>query len=274
VSARSATQVTAPDGATAIVQRLGAQVTSWIPAGGGEQLFLASQARLGEKAVKGGVPVLFPQFADLGPLPMHGFARDLPWTPAGETTEGGMRRASYVLNQPEGWGTRWPHPFRLELTVAIGGRQLAVSLTVHNTGGRTWYFTGGLHTYLGVADIAAARLDGLQGRIYRDKTRGNAESSEAAQALEVTQETDRVYLGAAGPLVLREPGREVVITTAGFPDAVVWNPWAGSAQRFPDFDADDYRRMLCVEAVVIGSPPILEPGQHWTGTQTLTWSDT
>jgi glucose-6-phosphate 1-epimerase len=264
--------VCADDGATAVVQQVGAQVLSWIPAGGAEQLFVGSNARPGPGALKGGVPVLFPQFADLGPLPMHGFARDLPWTSAGENTAGGMRSASWVLDQPQGWGTRWPHPFKLELTVAIGGPQLAVTLTVHNTGGRTWYFTGGLHTYLGVADIAAVRLEGLQGRSYRDKTQGGKECAQAEQALEVSQATDRVYLGASDPLVLREPGREVVVTKTGFADVVVWNPWAAAEQRFADFGAGDYRRMLCVEAVTIGAPPTLEPGQQWTGTQTLTWS--
>jgi len=269
-----ATTVTAPDGASVVVQDMGAQVTSWIPAGGGEQLFMASRGKLGAKAVKGGIPVLFPQFADLGPLPKHGFARDMPWAPDRVISDGDMRRASFVLDQPEGWGTRWPHPFRLELDVAVGGPRLAVTLTVHNTGARTWYFTGGLHTYLGVADIAAARLSGLTSRSYRDKTQGGAVFTQDERTLTVSKETDRVYGGAAAPLVLREPGREVIVTKTGFPDVVVWNPWDGAEDRFPDFGPGDYRHMLCVQAVAIGEPPPLEPGQQWSGKQTLIWSAT
>lgn len=32
------------------------------------------------KAIRGGIPILFPQFSDAGPLPKHGFARNELWT--------------------------------------------------------------------------------------------------------------------------------------------------------------------------------------------------
>lgn len=267
----TATTITAPDGAAATIQSIGAQLTSWTPAGAADQLFVASNSRLGAQAVHGGVPVMFPQFANLGPLPLHGFARDLPWTAAGSVAAGGVGTGTFMLDQPDGWGARWPHGYRLELAVAVGGPSLTVSLTVHNTGTRTWYFTGGLHTYLRVADVGSAQLDGLEGRGYRDKTQGGLDCTQPDQALVVAGEVDRVYLGSARPLVLREPGREITISTTGFPDTVVWNPWDGAEQRIADFGPGDYRHMLCVEAVTIGMPPTVEPGQHWRGTQTLTW---
>jgi len=269
----TATTVTAPDGSAAIVQTIGAQITSWIPAGGAEQFFMGSRAAVGERAVKGGVPILFPQFANLGPLPSHGFARDLPWAAVGETTEAGVRRGRFAL-EASGWGSRWPHAFKLDLEVAVGGPQLAVTLTVRNTGTRTWYFTGGLHSYLGVRDIGAVSLDGLGGQAYRDKTRGDAEYSQSDASLTVTKETDRVYLGAPDTLVLREPGREVTVSKTGFADVVVWNPWERAEDKIADLGPGDYRRMLCVEAVAIGAPPTLEPGMQWSGRQTLTWSGT
>jgi glucose-6-phosphate 1-epimerase len=68
------------DGSRAEIYLHGAHVTSWIPAGGEEQLYLsaASEFRDGA-AIRGGVPVIFPQFSNLGPLPKHGFARNLAW---------------------------------------------------------------------------------------------------------------------------------------------------------------------------------------------------
>lgn len=234
---------------------------------------MASNAPAAAKALKGGIPVLFPQFAKLGPLPNHGFARDLPWALADDATGGGTRRARFQLVAESGWGPRWPHPFTLELAVAVGGPTLAVTFEVHNTGPRTWYFTGGLHTYLRLADIDGARLEGLSGRRFLDKTHDNIETVGEVDPVRITAEMDRVYLGSSGPCVLREPGRTITIESAGFPDTVVWNPWTTEA-RFPDFAPGDYRHMLCVEAAVIGAPATLGPDGRWTGTQTLTWSGT
>src|SRR5450830_1072291 len=72
--------LTARDGATVSICHQGAHVCSWIPANGTEQLFLSNQSEFREGvAIRGGVPVIFPQFAGLGTLPKHGFARTAPW---------------------------------------------------------------------------------------------------------------------------------------------------------------------------------------------------
>src|SRR5690348_6301397 len=68
------------DGARADVFPYGAHVTSWMPAGGGGRLFLSERSAFGAgSAIRGGVPVIFPQFASTGPLPKHGFARTMEW---------------------------------------------------------------------------------------------------------------------------------------------------------------------------------------------------
>src|SRR5690349_3045588 len=79
------------DGATAIATLQGAHLVSWVPAQGGERLFVSERSPFEPgRAIRGGVPVCFPQFADRGPLPQHGFARVLPWKFAGaEETHGG-----------------------------------------------------------------------------------------------------------------------------------------------------------------------------------------
>jgi glucose-6-phosphate 1-epimerase len=57
----------APDGATAIVTGHGAHVVSWIPCGDDERLFLSPKSALDRHSpIRGGVPVVFPQFATYG----------------------------------------------------------------------------------------------------------------------------------------------------------------------------------------------------------------
>ncbi len=54
----------APDGATCLISLLGGQILSWVPAGGAERLYLSPSARFdGTSALRGGIPVIFPQFA-------------------------------------------------------------------------------------------------------------------------------------------------------------------------------------------------------------------
>ncbi|MES2106056.1 MAG: D-hexose-6-phosphate mutarotase, partial [Pseudomonadota bacterium] len=60
----------AQDGAQAGITAHGAHVCSWIPAAGKEQLFLSKTSEFRDgAAIRGGVPVIFPQFAGLGSLP-------------------------------------------------------------------------------------------------------------------------------------------------------------------------------------------------------------
>src|SRR5512139_4252652 len=70
----------APDGARAEVYLYGAHVVSWVPAGGQERLFLSRTSAFRAGApIRGGVPVVFPQFGALGPLPLHGLVRLMVW---------------------------------------------------------------------------------------------------------------------------------------------------------------------------------------------------
>ena len=75
--------VRAPDGAQATVLLHGGHVVSWIPAGADEQLYLSPAAGLealqSGQAIRGGVPVIFPQFAERGDGMRHGFARVSSW---------------------------------------------------------------------------------------------------------------------------------------------------------------------------------------------------
>ena len=70
------TVLTTAAGDTARVHHNGAHLVSWQPAGHAEQLFLSAASDFGHGvAIRGGVPIVFPQFSDYGPLGRHGFVR-------------------------------------------------------------------------------------------------------------------------------------------------------------------------------------------------------
>jgi glucose-6-phosphate 1-epimerase len=269
VSGMPAVRLHAPDGATALVLLHGAQVLSWRPAGGGERLFLSERSRFGAGAsVRGGVPVIFPQFNERGPLPRHGFVRTRPWTLA--RAESGADDALAVLQLIDDDQTRalWPHSFALELTVCVRGERLDIELAVTNTAEHAFDFMAALHTYLRVDEVEATRLAGLKGCRYEDFTRGTMHVDDA-DAVRVDDETDRVYFGVDAPLVLSEAQRRLRIEAAHFPEVVVWNPWATRCCAMTDLAAGDFRRFLCVEAALIERPMRLAGGVQWWGRQTL-----
>ena len=255
------------DGAQAVVMLHGAQIVSWIPAGDQERLYLSPTATAGPgQAVRGGIPVVFPQFNQRGPLPKHGFARDRAW----RWVEGAQRdgAAIGVLALADDAATRalWPHAFELELTVSVGGLELEVELAVTNRGDTAFDFTTALHSYWLVDDLTRARLHGLYGTRYVDSLSGHEQQQEM-DPQGFAAAIDRIYFDLARPLALSTAMGRMAIAAEGFPDVVVWNP--GPDATLADLPADDWQRFVCIESAAIGAPPRLAAGQEWVARLSL-----
>ena len=260
---------TAVDGARFEVYLHGAHVTSWRAAGDGhERLFVSSEARYEDGlAIRGGIPVCFPQFADQGPLPMHGLVRTVPWTlvEAGQAPDGAAHARLRIDHAPA--HAAWRHDFACELVVRASGRSLSVALTAVNTGRDAFDFTAALHSYLRMDDVRRAVVRGLSGAHYRDKVLKHDDDAERAPALAVDRPLDRVYRVVPGVTEVVEDGRAVAVRASGTTDTVVWNPGPGPSP--PDLDAGEWRTFLCVEAAVASAPMSLAPGASWTISQSL-----
>ena len=259
-----------PSGARATVLLDGAHVVSFVPAAGDEVLFLSRDAKFATgTTVRGGIPVIFPQFADRGPLPKHGFARTTRWQPVAEPAPDDSARAILRLDADAATRALWPASFRAELVVELLERALDVTLTVWNRGDAPFTFTAALHTYFAVSDVRAATLRGLAGTRYESRATGEPEGVETRDPVAVAGEVDRVYLGAPPQLVLHDGARTIAIAQRGFVDAVLWNPGPEKARALPDLADDEWTRMLCIEAATIEHPVTLAPRAAWTGAQTL-----
>ncbi|WP_310734416.1 D-hexose-6-phosphate mutarotase [Ideonella livida] len=266
-----ALRLRAPDGAQATVLLHGAHLVSWIPAGGEEQLYLSPTARYGDgQAVRGGVPVVFPQFNLRGPLPhKHGFVRTRAWSVAEQVVRAGCAIGVMRLESDAATRALWPHDFALELTVIVSGRELEIELSVTNTGTEAFEFTSALHTYLRCHDALRLQLEGLQDVGYEDAVLGEVHT-QWGDVLTVVGELDRIYRQVGGrTLTLRELGHRVHLQQTGFEDVVVWNPGDEKCAALPDMPDADWRQMLCVEAASITEPVWLEPGAEWAGMQQL-----
>ncbi|MCZ8253754.1 MAG: D-hexose-6-phosphate mutarotase [Hylemonella sp.] len=259
-----------PQGDQVRVLQHGAHTVSWVT-GGRERFFLSPRARFDcQSAIRGGVPVCFPQFNQRGPLPKHGFARNLPWEMDGPPVcSAESASLTLCLRDSEATRAHWPQAFEARLRLDLSPGSLQITLSVRNTDTRPLAFSGALHSYLAVDDIGQAMLEGLQGQAEWDAVRDY--HGQASGTLRFDGEFDRVYTAAPRPLLLRERGQALEIAQSpSWGQTVVWNPGAALCATLADMPADGHLRMLCVEAAQVLAPIQVPAGGAWSGWQRLT----
>jgi glucose-6-phosphate 1-epimerase len=265
-----AVELALPQGDTLRVMLHGAQVLSWV-SGGQERLYLSPQSVMdGQAAMRGGVPVCFPQFNQRGPLAerlsKHGFARNLPWQADAPVLSADSAQLCLHLQDNDRTRAWWPQAFALQLHITLRPGALRISLNVHNTDSQPLAFSGALHTYLAVPDVTRAQLQGLGGQAEWDAV-ANTRAS-AADTLQFVAEFDRVYAASAHPLRLND--HLCIEQSASWANTVVWNPAQTLCQRLADMPEDGWRHMLCVEAAQVFEPIHVPAGERWEGWQQLT----
>lgn len=243
----------------------GAHLLSW-HCRGRERLYLSPSAGFGAgKAIRGGVPVIFPQFGERGDGPRHGFARTLTW----DAAQASPGRLSFRLDDREETRRHWPHRFQAELDIEPSEDRLRIALSVRNADRHAFEFCAALHTYLAVSDIAATLVHGLEDRPYLDSARGGAQCPPSDAPVRFDGEVDRIYPDTVRALRVTDGEQMLRCEAEGFADTVVWNPGAALAAGMADLAADGQRRFVCIEAAQVLRPVRLEPGERWTGAQIL-----
>ena len=258
-------------GDSVLISLQGAQVLSWVSKGQ-ERLFLSPKAAHdGKTAIRGGIPVCFPQFNQRGPLVKHGFARVMNWA-ADEAQPQGADGAQITLWLSDTEATRavWPHQFEALLTVFLTPGALRVELAVHNRGTQNLPFTAALHSYLRVPDVEQAALHGLDGLTYWDAAADTHPQQQGA--VRFGEETDSVYPRADAALQLQAAGQPwlQIAQDAAWKESVVWNPGPALCATLKDMEPTSWKHMLCVEAASIDTPVTVAPGQSWQASQHLT----
>ena len=251
----------------------GAHALSWRYQGR-ERLYLSPRASFGEgKAIRGGVPVIFPQFGERGDGPRHGFARTTAWEPL-DTLGSAAPRLAFRLRDNEHTRLHWPHRFEAELALEPSENRLRIALSVRNLDDSLFEFSAALHTYLRVADIAGTLVHGLEDRPYFDTARDGTRVEATDAPVRFEGEVDRIYPDTRRVLRVTDGEQMLRVESEGFADTVVWNPGAELAAGLADLGPGEHRHFVCVEAARILEPIRLEPGAGWTGAQHLIVEET
>lgn len=247
----------------------GAHLLRWRSSAGKEWIFLSQKAEFSPgKAIRGGVPIIFPQFNEFGPGQRHGFARNINW----ELMDSQTSSCRYRLTSNADTLRLWPHPFCCEFEVRLEVNRLTMTLNVQNTGEQPFEFTTALHTYFKLDDFQKAQLQGLKDLSYwnNDGSNFSQRQTQVENDLSFENAIDRVYFDVDRPLTLKDNEHLLEIRTDQFKEVVVWNPGSKAAKNMKDFGDEEYKTMLCVEAAIIDQPVHLEAGGHWQGSQILT----
>lgn len=244
--------------ARAVVHLHGAHLSSWAPAGAEEVLFLSPTSSFGEgAAIRGGVPLVGPWFGPgrHGDRPTkHGWLRDVRW----DLVEAGAEDGDVLLTLASPAArTELGATLRLRL-----GAELSLDLELTAGDEALPDVEAALHTYLALADVREARIEGLGGADYLDNTRGLAPATLPEGPLRLSGPTDRVITADTAVRVVDEKaGRTIVSTPRGTARTVVWNPWDEGAAGMDDLPDDAWPGFVCVEPAVAKEAAVdLAPG--------------
>ncbi|KAF5801317.1 putative glucose-6-phosphate 1-epimerase [Helianthus annuus] len=264
-----------PQGSSARVSLHGGQVISWRNERGEELLFTSSKGILKPpKAMRGGIPICFPQFGNCDSLEQHGFARNKIWAvdddppPLPSNDSLGKSFVDLLLKPSDEDLKFWPHSFEFRLRVSLGmDGNLTLISRVRNVNGKPFSFSFAYHSHFSVSDISEVRVEGLETMDYFDNLCKRERFTEQGDAITFESEIDRVYLSSPNCIAVldHERKRTYVLRKEGLPDVVVWNPWEKKSKAMADFGDDEYKQMLCVDGAAIEKPITLKPGEEWTG---------
>jgi glucose-6-phosphate 1-epimerase len=261
--------ITTPS-ASATVYLQGAHLADWQPAHEQPVLFMspASAFKTG-KAIRGGVPIIFPWFGDRHDGhsgPAHGFARTAEWFFAFAALAGDDLRITLTLAPSETSRALGFDHFHAAYELTIG-RTLTMALTIANAATTPLVYEEALHTYFAVGDIRQASVTGLHATEYLDKRDSGTLKTQSEDPLVLTRDTDRVYLDTTSTCVIADAANARTITVAKQNSAttIVWNPWAELTAKMSDMTADGWQTMLCIESANAGDAAItLAPGATHT----------
>ncbi len=231
---------------SAEIYQHGAHVTRFQKIGEEPLLFLSEASAFeNDRAIRGGIPLIFPWFGGREGHPAHGYARLMEWT-LEETSvfAGGAVMLRFRLPTTDSMD--------LEYIVRIG-KKLSLELSVTHTGAGDAVFETCLHTYLHIGDVNTVAIRGLKGVSYIDKLQPG-EFTESADEIRITSELDRIYHHTRDTVEIIDPtlARRINVVKSGSNSTVIWNPWIAKSKAMSDFGDDEYRRMVCVESGNVG----------------------
>uniref|UniRef100_A0AAV1UUN9 glucose-6-phosphate 1-epimerase n=1 Tax=Peronospora matthiolae TaxID=2874970 RepID=A0AAV1UUN9_9STRA len=300
-----------PSGSTAEAYLFGAHVKSFRAAidPNLDILFMSNESFLnGIDPIRGGIPVIYPNFGSQDKFPGHGFARITNWTLVNHKDAKDKKSpsvATFTMASSNLTRAIWPVEFELTYVVRLYANQLKTALHVRNTFDEAIDFHALLHNYLWVDDARnkGVQVKGFKGVDYFDKV-DKTNKTETRELIDFAAQTDNVYRNAPDLISATIKGvnaidrtvtvkKEGIITVGASQkeksggksgikndsdgkkrvktetDCVLWNPWEERAKAMKDFGDEEYKHMVAIEPGRVSEKQVLPAGQTYTLQQTI-----
>lgn len=200
----------------------------------------------GEHAIRGGVPISWPRFAEEelnNHLPRHGFARVSEWRVVALSADENKAEMELILSsQPQ-----YNLAVTAKLTLKIG-EVLEYYLETTNNSDTPFEFSEALHAYFNISSLANVTIKGLKGQKYKNSLTGN--SGALTDDINIAAEFDSIFLRHAGAVEIEDRGfnRVISIEKIGSQTTVVWNPYKDLAE----MAENQHKTFVCVEPSNVG----------------------
>ncbi|KAG8344011.1 putative Aldose 1 epimerase [Trypanosoma vivax] len=279
---KSPVVLTNRDGSSITVHLQGAHLTSWRTASGEEMLYTSPEAVYESGVpIRGGVPIIFPQFSNMGPLPPHGFARVSEWRV--KSTADGV--ATFVFEVPLDnlWG-RGAFPSAVAMapikktnsvvellyTITFNNQHLELGIEISNKDPTlVAEFAFAFHTYFALGDVGQTIVNGVNLTSYIDNRDPRRTLLPPKRLWTINGEIDNTYPRQNCAVLLLDMSKKRTIHISGvnLPDVVVWNPFVEKGKQMKDLPEDGYKKFVCVEHGRIEKHVMLEPASVWRASQ-------
>lgn len=205
----------------------------------------------GPKAIRGGIPLIAPQFNTFLDGKRHGWARDEQW--------------EITLSKNAVVGTMHRDGLDFELHADQSADTLHVELQATNTSTKEKQIQLGFHPYFLVSDVENVEVFGLEEAAFYDVPTDHTEYYP--QPLRLRGEFDRITTGGEAVIVDPGLGRRITVSGQSTDALVVWNPGEALASTMADIPTGGWRQFLCVEPMLLGAGfkgVTVTPGQSLT----------
>lgn len=209
------------------------------------------------KTYRGGVPVIFPQFANNGNLKKHGFVRDIEWDLIYEVQDEEQVFIEYDCNIKAEDYPEWPYNAKLSLFCEMAYNVIAIKLIIVNIDNKPFEFTGGLHPYFAISSREYLNINGLGVVKFKDTFPTIFYNLNGSSLIERLYESNK-------PVKFFNGDNWITLKSTGFDNWMIWNPGQEGASSINDLPNEDYSKFICIEPI-INTPKRLAPGELFIG---------